>query len=179
MMAATTAPPQECGNCGQNAPTVEHGGVWSCSLCHWPRTEMAVEQPQSFDGVLGIEWPAATGRPVNGWACAPFNADGPVNTIMEFTLHARADDLVWAEATMFADAAGKPVFRSTPPDYQLLVEDGKPVTGTFRFLVTEMRVAGQQEEINRLRRALNDPEFREQEALKHARRNAPGPINKP
>lgn len=95
-------------------------------------------------GEIGITWPAATGRPVNGWACAPFNADGPVNTILEFTLHAKASGLVWLEATMFADEDGKPVLRTPPgPVAQLPVRDGEIITGTFRFLVTEMRVAGQ------------------------------------
>ena len=100
-------------------------------------------EPQSFDGVLGIKWPAspvATDRSLLGWQVSPFDADGPVNTILEFTLHAKATGLIWIEATMFADDAGKPVLHTRPPGYQLLVEDGKPVTGTFRFLVIEMRV---------------------------------------
>lgn len=100
-----------------------------------------------FDGFLGIEWPAAeagSDRPLIGWKVTPFNADGPVTTITEFTIHATATELVWAEATMFADEDGRPVC-NVPPVRKLHTDADGIVTGTFRFLVTEMRVAGQQE----------------------------------
>lgn len=131
-----------------------------------------------FDGEIGITWPAGKGEALPGWRLAPYNADGPVNTITEFTLHARADDIVWAEATMFADADGRPVY-DVPHGAKLhLGDDGKPATGTFRFRVTEVRTTELLAKIARLQMLLNDPKFREQEALKHARRNAPGPINR-
>jgi len=104
-------------------------------------------EPQSFDGFLGIEWPAAPpgcDRPLIAWKVTPFNADGPITTITEFTIHATATDLVWAEATMFADEEGRPVY-SVPPGGKLHTDDEGVVTGTFRFLVTEMRIAAPQE----------------------------------
>jgi hypothetical protein len=122
------------------------------------------ERPFSFDGEIGIEWPAGKGKAFPGWRLAPYNADGPVNTILEFTLHARADDIVWAEATMFADENGRPVY-NVPHGAKLhLGEDGKPATGTFRFRVTEVRTTDLIEKIARLQMLLNDP---------------PGPINRP
>jgi hypothetical protein len=108
--------------------------------------EATETEPQPFDGFLGIEWPAASpecDRPLIGWKVTPFNADGPITTITEFTIHATATDLVWAEATMFADEEARPVY-SVPPGGKLHTDDEGIVTGTFRFLVTEMRVAAQQ-----------------------------------
>jgi hypothetical protein len=98
------------------------------------------EKPYSFDGEIGIEWPAGTpGKTYSGWSTAPFNTDGPITTIMAFTLYCRADDILWAEAEMLTDEDGKPIYRR--PAKVRLGEDGKPVTGTFNLLVTEMRVA--------------------------------------
>lgn len=112
----------------------------------WLRERLTDEPAgrEPFDGEIGIEWPP--GRPNSGWAligalAAPFNADGPITTITEFTLHAKATDLIWATVTMFADEDGQPVYRTSLDRKLHLGEDGKPVTGTFRFLVTEMRVA--------------------------------------
>jgi len=135
-------------------------------------------QPHEWDsavGDIGIEWPASapsrTG-PIPGWSVALYDDEGPVCTVAEFTLHlhASATGLVWADMTMFCTPDGKPILRGdigSPPIY-----------GTFRFRVTSMRMAAQQDEMDRLRRMLNDPKFREQEALKAARRNAPGPISR-
>jgi hypothetical protein len=98
------------------------------------------EQPtQPFDGAIGIEWPAGSGTALPAWKVAPFDADGVITTITEFTLHLRADEIIWAAVTMFADPEGKPVYRA-PPDGKLHTDDDGIVTGTFRFLVTEMRV---------------------------------------
>lgn len=100
------------------------------------------------DGYIGIEWPTGSARstkPLRGWTVRLFNADGPVMTVSELTLHADAVGLIWAEAVMFADEDGQPVY-DVPHGAKLhLGEDGKPVTGTFRFLVTEMRIAAPQE----------------------------------
>jgi hypothetical protein len=97
-------------------------------------------------GEIGIEWPVharGTRWAIAGWGVAPFNADGPVTTISEITLHAKASGIIWAEVVMFTDEDGQPIYRT--PAKLHLGEDGKPVTGTFRFLVTEMRIAAPQE----------------------------------
>jgi len=101
-----------------------------------------------LDGEIGIEWPRATfgaGWAVPGWRLSPFNTDGPINTISRITLHADALSIVWAEVTMFVGEDGRPLYRSDRIQRLRLDDDGKPVTGTFRFLVTEMRVAQPQE----------------------------------
>jgi hypothetical protein len=110
-------------------------------------TEGLMTEPEpvrQWDGEIGIEWPhRAPGKAYPGWSTAPFNADGPITTIMAFTLYCRADDILWAEAEMLTDEGGQPIYRR--PAKVHLGEDGKPVTGTFRFLVTEMRIAAPQE----------------------------------
>jgi hypothetical protein len=93
-------------------------------------------------GEIGIEWPPHAQRTrwaIAGWGVAPFNAEGFITTISEITLHAKASGIIWAEVAMFTDEAGQPIYRT--PAKLHLAEDGRPVTGTFRFLVTEMRVA--------------------------------------
>lgn len=97
-------------------------------------------------GEIGIEWPVhaqGTRWAIAGWGVSPFNADGPVTTISEVTLHAKASGILWAEVVMFTDEDGQPIYRT--PAKLHPGEDGKPVTGTFRFVVTEMRIAEVQE----------------------------------
>lgn len=99
------------------------------------------EWADHFTGIIGIEWPAAgpglPGKALPGWRVTPYDGDGPVLTVQRLTIHASADGLVWAELAMFADRDGNPILHGKP----VILEDGIQVlTGTFRFLVTSMRV---------------------------------------
>jgi hypothetical protein len=108
------------------------------------------ETPAEFAGAIGIEWPAgdiAAMRILPGYRVAPYDADGPITTVESFTLiaHASATGIIWAEVTLFTDAAGRPVLRDDPDRpagerVPWLTGDGELRTGTFPFLVTSMRV---------------------------------------
>lgn len=92
-------------------------------------------QPDHFAGDIGVEWPAEPwGRSLaflSGWAIRFYNADGYVHTILEMALHATADDIMWADLTMYADAGGRPL---------LTLHGAEPKrTAVFPFLVTGMR----------------------------------------
>jgi hypothetical protein len=59
----------------------------------------------------------------------------PVTTCSDVTVHAGAGTRVTADLTMFATDSGLPLFEGDP------VLDGDEIrTGTFPFLVSEMRV---------------------------------------
>jgi hypothetical protein len=106
--------------------------------------EVRPSQLVEFEGYIGIEWPPGGGshpKPLPVWQVTPFNEDGPIVTVCEMTLHLDVTDLMWAEVTMFVDVNDRPVYRATASPLRL-DENDKPVTGTFNFLITEMRMAG-------------------------------------
>lgn len=102
---------------------------------------MASLPPETFAGRLVIIWPKASGPAVHGNLIAFIDADSgdPIVTITDLTVHVDLYAPVVAEVAMFADADGKPLLgaHAMPvPD-----ADGKAYrTGTFRWLVAEMRV---------------------------------------
>jgi len=101
-------------------------------------------RPAQFDGTVAVTWPRPRGGAVHGWEVGLTDAatGEPVTTVTGFTarIHAAAFGLVWAELTMFADGDGRPLLAGHPvPDPD--GGEGGVLTGTFAFLVTEMRVA--------------------------------------
>lgn len=99
------------------------------------------ESPHEFAGTIIITWPQSRGGVLPGWAITLTDevTGGPIRTVtaLRVVLNAAADELVWAECEMFADADGKPILNGEP----LVAPEGMPLTGTFPFLVSEMRVA--------------------------------------
>lgn len=105
--------------------------------------------PAGFAGTIGIEWPAgseAGDEGIPGWRIAFYDAEGYVTTVSRMELHAEVAGFIWANLTVFTDAAGKPVLHM--PDGHLpadvaeqVIADGEWRTGTFPFLVTSMRTA--------------------------------------
>lgn len=102
-------------------------------------------EPPTWGAVI-IEWPAPPkpDRILPGWGCKIFDAESgeQVTTVTELLVPAgcvtaRPERFITADLTMFADDDGKPVpcGCAVPLD-----ENGKIRTGTFRFLVAEMRV---------------------------------------
>jgi hypothetical protein len=103
------------------------------------------DSPQEFAGSVVIEWPCARpGSALIGSLTKISAEDGtPILTVTSLTLHCAADDIAWAELTMFADPDGNPVLDAGPGPLAKVHAgpDGEILTGTFPFLVTEMRVA--------------------------------------
>lgn len=104
-----------------------------------------------------IEWPAPGKQDspyygaMPGWKCAIFDAETgkPVNTVQKIAIPAvTADAVHWVTCwlTMDADDDGKPVLfpepsPGKPGSVKICVDgDGKVRTGTFPFLVSEMRI---------------------------------------
>jgi hypothetical protein len=96
--------------------------------------------PAEFAGTVIITWPQPRNGAIPGWAITLTDAQtgAPINTVTEFTghVHAGASDIVWVDLTMFTGADGEPLLDSRTP----VLAQGTG-TGTFPFLVTEMRVA--------------------------------------
>lgn len=99
------------------------------------------ERPDQFAGIVVITWPQPQGTALHGWAVTITDAatGQPVRTVtsMEVHLHAAAEDVIWAECEIFADTDGAPILDGEP----IVDTEGAPLTATFPFLVTEMRVA--------------------------------------
>ena len=98
----------------------------------------------TFEGVIVIEWgkprPGARSvEPLPAWKTAIFDAlsGKPITTVSKLEIHAPANGLVTADLTMFADQDGQPVYSGNTvyPG-----GDGEILTGTWPFLVAEMRV---------------------------------------
>jgi hypothetical protein len=106
------------------------------------------EAPERYEGIITIEWgaPGRAGDAASGWKIQPRTQDGvPITTVSEMTVvHAPADGLVWAELTMFADEAGRPVLRTGPGIEPAAVHGGEIATATFPFLVAGMSVRGEE-----------------------------------
>lgn len=111
-----------------------------------------------YCGRVIIEWPAPhESRPLPGWGCAILNADTgkPVTTVEKLSIPAVTADAQGAITcwlTIFTDQDGKPLLeleRRPRPDGKgwaelVYLRDGDMskgiATGTFPFLVAEMRV---------------------------------------
>jgi hypothetical protein len=104
------------------------------------------EEPKAgCRGAVIIEWPAPPQHGVGGIVgqmVAVYDAftgdepaPKPIATVSRIGLHVSMDEMVTAYVTLFADEDGNPVLDGEPH-----VRDGEILTGTFRFLVAEMRV---------------------------------------
>lgn len=94
-----------------------------------------------YRGVIVIEWPPPFGA-------SPYSAmtghkveitdaltGKPVITCLRATIAVDMEAIVTADLTMFADENGEPLFEGMP-----VMRDGEPLTGTFPFVVVEMKV---------------------------------------
>lgn len=97
-----------------------------------------------YHGHVILEWPQPVTtltfpRAMVAWKVAVYDAtDGAsITTASEITVRASADGWVTADLTMLADPDGMPVLSGSTvyPD-----DEGRARTGTFSFLVAEMRV---------------------------------------
>jgi hypothetical protein len=104
-----------------------------------------------YYGLVIIEWPAPLRkgevRPLAGWGCAILDAETgkPVTTVEKLfvpPVTAAAQAFITCELTMFADDKGMPVlFAREDGNFTVFPDgEGKIRTGTFPFLVAEMRV---------------------------------------
>lgn len=116
-------------------------------------------RPDVFHGLLRITWPAEhDGRGLVGrkasLSATLYNDDGTVRhdgqifTAEKITIHASANDFIWAELVMLADPDGNPLTGTERipghPSRHVLYprEDGNGfLTGTFAFLITSMKTA--------------------------------------
>ena len=94
-----------------------------------------------FEGSVTIEWSRTENGVLPGWRFAVRSEDGSlITTVTELAIHATATDLTVVDLVMFADDDGRPLLTAGPalkPG-----PDGDEIrTGTFRFLVADMRVA--------------------------------------
>jgi hypothetical protein len=101
------------------------------------------ETVAAYRGVIRIEWPASH-RPgphgcMLGRAVSVFDAaSGELITTCshaDIVIHADVDALVTADLTLFTDEDGEPLLDGEP-----VAKDSEFLTGTFPFLVGEMRV---------------------------------------
>lgn len=112
------------------------------------------QEPRTYGSVI-IEWPAPRpgGGPLAGWGCKILDAGTGRMITTASQVHvplgwAHAERAITCFLTMFADENGEPVLylepgprkgTFTPPARD---DAGNVRTGTFRFEVAEMRVAG-------------------------------------
>jgi hypothetical protein len=96
----------------------------------------------AYRGVIIIEWPPPHGASpyssMTGWNVSVTDAltGKPITTCTGIAVNVDVEALVTASLTMLADAFGEPLLDGRP------VPDGDGfLTGTFPFLVSEMRVA--------------------------------------
>lgn len=119
------------------------------------------EDKPVYRGSVIIEWPSAGSRPprgvgtlLPGWGCSITDAETGklVLTVLKIAVHADAQGFVTCELTMFADLDGNPLLELERREHYPVMpghigshavypdEDGNIRTGTFPFLVAEMRV---------------------------------------
>lgn len=99
------------------------------------------DRPTAFEGSVTLVWPPPAPEGLRGCLLSLLIGEKPLRTVTALSLHADIDDYVWAELTMWVDADGHPLYGG---DGEPLIGDGGVVTGTFPFLVAEMRVAEQE-----------------------------------
>jgi hypothetical protein len=108
-------------------------------------TEAKAETPRRHRGAVILEWPKPAPNGVGALignlvtVYDPFTGAEPgpklITTVSEISLRVTMGEFVTADLTMFADADGNPVYDGKPH-----IRDGEIVTGTFPFIVSEMRV---------------------------------------
>lgn len=103
------------------------------------------ESVAQYRGMIIIEWPPPAGAGPYGAMLGRMvtitdaMTRKPVKTCTaaDITVHADAQALVTADLTLLTDADGEPIFDGAP----VASDDGREIlTGTFPFLVAEMRV---------------------------------------
>lgn len=82
---------------------------------------------------------------VPGWSMRLRDAETskPIPTVTQFTLHADAQDILWADLTMFMDGEGNPILNGDTEVPLFANPDGttEPKVGNFLFLVVGVEVA--------------------------------------
>ena len=99
----------------------------------------------SYEGVIALRWRL---RPGAGRHAMPLlgalvvvtdtQTGADITTATDVQIHAPIDGMVTADLTMFTDAEGHPIGNDGKV---CLGEDGKPLTGVFRFMVAEMQTS--------------------------------------
>jgi hypothetical protein len=98
-------------------------------------------EPYKFAGVIIIEWlkPRAARPDSVMYAALTVISDAvtgkPITTCTNLTVRADMGGPVTADLTLFADDDGNPIYDGNPH-----VREGKVITETFSFVVSEMRV---------------------------------------
>lgn len=108
-------------------------------------TEHEPAAPAQYRGAVILEWPkpapAGVGALIGRLTAVydPFTdsepGPKPITTVTGITVRVTMDEIVTADLTMFADEDGNPLYDGMP-----CIRDGEVITGTFPFIVTEMRV---------------------------------------
>jgi hypothetical protein len=95
------------------------------------------EEHRAFHGRVIIEWPPPRNGILASWGCAIYDAETGklVTTASKVMVTADVQDLITCNLVMFADEDGNPVFDGKPR-----FRDDRIITGTFPFIVAEMRV---------------------------------------
>jgi len=114
--------------------------------------EAGVSPERTFQGRVTIEWPAPDkgGSVLQAWRVTIRDAETGecINTATAIRINAGPEGWVVAEMEQFLGMDGQPL-ENEPPDPATgrippcvldIGEDGRPKTGTFRYLVTGMRV---------------------------------------
>jgi hypothetical protein len=111
--------------------------------------ERSDETEPHYYGRVIIEWPAPRpgGGMLAGWGCKIFDADSGkmITTVSHLAVGSSPERAIECDMTMFADENGEPVRELEPGPRKgtflpVLDGAGNVRTGTFLFLVTEMRV---------------------------------------
>lgn len=109
--------------------------------------ERSDETEPHYYGRVIIEWPAPRNTLLPGWGCVIIDADSGemISTVTRLTVRSSPGRAIECDMTMFADGNGEPVRELEPGPRKgtflpVLDGAGNVRTGTFLFLVAEMRV---------------------------------------